>query len=142
MIDISEKEIVKRVARAKGEIKLKPETLEMIRSGEIKKGDVLTVARIAGVNAAKNTSSLIPLCHPIPIDSIDIDFELKQSSVMVWCQVKAFYKTGVEMDALVGAATALLTIWDMVKYVEKDEAGQYPHTRIINLEVAEKIKEA
>jgi cyclic pyranopterin phosphate synthase len=141
MIDISDKLAVRRVASAKGEIKLKPETIAQIRQGKIKKGDVLSVARVAGINAVKNTPSIIPLCHPIPIDFIGIDFEVGENSVVCSCQVKADYKTGVEMEALVGTATTLLAIWDMVKYLEKDERGQYPQTRIINIEVVEKTKE-
>jgi cyclic pyranopterin phosphate synthase len=141
MIDIGDKFIVRRIARAKGEIELKPETIASIKEGGVKKGDVFTVARVAGINAVKNTPSIIPLCHPIPVDFIGIDFELKENSIVCSCQVKADYKTGVEMEALVGTATALLTIWDMVKYLEKDERGQYPQTRILNIEVVEKTKE-
>jgi len=140
MIDISNKDVVRRVARAKGEIQLKPQTITLIKEGKIEKGDVLTVARVAGMNAVKNTHTLIPMCHPIPVDFVGFDFEIKDDSVICICQVKAEYKTGVEMEALVGTATALLTIWDMVKYVEKDEDGQYPHTRINDISVIEKTK--
>ena len=140
MIDVSNKALVKRTARAKGEIQLKPQTVTLIREGKIKKGDALTVAKVAGINAVKNTHTLIPMCHPIPIDFVGLDFDIKADSVVCVCQVKAEYKTGVEMEALVGTTTALLTIWDMVKYLEKDEAGQYPHTNIINIQVLEKTK--
>lgn len=140
MIDIGGKATVKRFAQARGEIQLRPRTVELIRQGKVEKGDVITVARVAGMNAVKSTSTLIPMCHPIPIDFVGFDFEPRNDSVECICQVKADYRTGVEMEALVGTATALLTIWDMVKYLEKDEAGQYPDTRITNIEVMEKTK--
>jgi len=140
MIDISNKKIVMRRAKAKGEIKLKKETIKAIKENKIKKGDALTVARVAGLNAVKNTHIIIPMCHPVPVSSVNIDFILRENSVVCSCEVKAEYKTGVEMEALTGATVALLTIWDMVKYLEKDENGQYPETRIINVEVVEKVK--
>lgn len=141
MIDISEKPTVKRKAQAKGEIKLKKETIKAIKENKIKKGDALTVARVAGLNAVKNTHIIIPMCHPVPVSSVNIDFILRENSVVCSCEVKAEYKTGVEMEALTGVSVALLTIWDMVKYLEKDEKGQYPETRIMNVEVVEKMKE-
>ena len=140
MIDISNKKIVMRRAKAKGEIKLKKETIKAIKENKIKKGDALTVARVAGLNAVKNTHIIIPMCHPVPVSSVNIDFILRENSVVCSCEVKAEYKTGVEMEALTGVSVALLTIWDMVKYLEKDENGQYPETRIMNVEVVEKVK--
>ena len=140
MIDISDKKIIMRRAKAKGEIKLKKETIKAIKEQKVKKGDVFTVARVAGLNAVKNTSMLIPMCHPVPVSAVDIDFDVRENSIICVCEVKAEYKTGVEMEALTGVTVALLTIWDMVKYVEKDEKGQYPETRIINVEVVEKVK--
>jgi cyclic pyranopterin phosphate synthase len=140
MIDISDKKIVKRTAKARGAIKLKNETIKKIKEKKIKKGDVLTVARVAGLNAVKNTSILIPMCHPVPISSVNLDFILRENSVVCSCEVKAEYKTGVEMEALTGAGVALLTIWDMVKYLEKDGNGQYPETKITNVEVVKKVK--
>lgn len=140
MIDVSEKPTVKRRAQAKGEIKLKKETIKAIKENKIKKGDALTVARVAGLNAVKNTHIIIPMCHPVPVSSVNIDFILRENSVVCSCEVKAEYKTGVEMEALTGVSVALLTIWDMVKYLEKDEKGQYPETRIMNIEVVEKVK--
>ena len=140
MIDISDKKIIMRRAKAKGEIKLKKETIKAIKENKIKKGDVLTVARVAGLNAVKNTSMLIPMCHPVPVSAVDIDFDVRENSIICVCEVKAEYKTGVEMEALTGATVALLTIWDMVKYLEKDENGQYPETKITNVEVVEKMK--
>jgi cyclic pyranopterin phosphate synthase len=140
MIDISEKELSKRKAVAKGEINLKKDTILAIQEGNIKKGDVLGTAQTAAILAVKNTPNLIPLCHPIPIDSVEVTFDIKDESITCECQVKANYKTGVEMESLAGVSAALLTIWDMVKYLEKDEHGQYPSTQIMNIEVISKMK--
>ena len=95
MIDISNKKIVMRRAKAKGEIKLKKETLKAIKEKKVKKGDVFTVARVAGLNAVKNTSMLIPMCHPVPVSAVDIDFDVRENSIICVCEVKAEYKTGV-----------------------------------------------
>lgn len=140
MIDVSDKKVVPRRAVAEGEMVLKSETIEEIRQGTVKKGDVLTVARTAGLNAVKQTSNLIPMCHPIPITFAGVDFDVREGKVICRCEVRADYKTGVEMEALMGVSTALLTVWDMVKYLEKDEKGQYPHTRITNIVVTSKEK--
>jgi cyclic pyranopterin phosphate synthase len=140
MMDISGKEPQLRKARAKGEIKLKTDTILAIKKGEIVKGDVLGTAQTAAILAVKNTPNLIPLCHPIPINSVTLDFDVKEDSISCECIVKANYKTGVEMESLAGVSVALLTIWDMVKYLEKDEEGQYPTTRIGNIEVLSKEK--
>jgi len=141
MIDISNKKVVRRIAKAMGEIELKRETIKKIKQNKIKKGDALTVAKVAGINAVKNTPLLIPMCHQIPITSVDISFDIKDSSIISICKVKAYYRTGVEMEALTGVTVTLLTVWDMVKYLEKDEKGQYPETEIKNIHVIEKIKE-
>jgi cyclic pyranopterin phosphate synthase len=140
MIDVGDKKVVPRRATAEGEIVLKRETIEEIRQGTVKKGDVLTVARTAGINAVKQTSSLIPMCHPIPLTFAGVDFDVQDEKIVCRCEVRADYKTGVEMEALVGASLALLTVWDMVKYLEKDEGGQYPLTRITNIVVTSKEK--
>ncbi len=139
MIDISNKEYSIRVAKATGRIKLKPQTVKMIKEGKIKKGDALETAKIACITAVKNTSQLIPLCHQIPLDSVNVEFELKKDSIICSCEVKACYKTGVEMEALVGVAVSLLTLWDMVKYLEKDEKGQY-QTEITDIKILKKQK--
>ena len=141
MVDISEKHDLIRRATATGEIQLKPETIAAIKNMEIKKGSVLETARIASVIAIKNTSSVIPMCHQIPITGIDVQFDLGMENVFVTVEVKSIGKTGVEMEALHGVSVALLTIWDMVKSVEKDNTGNYPSTRIKNILVLEKIKE-
>ncbi len=140
MADISGKEVVHRTAEAVGRIKLRKETIAAIRKGEVKKGDPLAVAEVACVLAAKRTPEIVPLCHPLPITSVDAEFTLGDGFVEARCRVAADYKTGVEMEALTGVTAALLTLWDMVKYLEKDEAGQYPTTAITDVRVTEKRK--
>jgi cyclic pyranopterin phosphate synthase len=140
MVDISGKDVMLRKAEAVGRIILKKETIAAIKSGNIKKGDPLAVAEIACILAVKQTPDLIPMCHNIPIGSVDADFTIGDGFVEARCQVNATYKTGVEMEALTGVSVALLTIWDMVKYMEKDEDGQYPFTKIIDIRVTEKVK--
>jgi len=141
MVDVSDKPVVKRIAEAEGKIWLQPETIEKIRRGSIEKGDVFSAANIAGILAAKKTPELIPLCHLIPLSKVDVSFDINEKFVTAKCTVVGECKTGVEMEALVGASTALLTIWDMVKSLEKDEKGQYPHTKISEIRVLKKVKE-
>ena len=140
MVDISSKGEVLRIARARGTIVLRSTTAEVIRRGEVKKGDVFETAKIAAMLAVKKTPELIPHCHHIPIESVDVKFNMHGNRIDVECEVKAHYKTGVEMEALTGVSVALLTIWDMVKYLEKDENGQYPMTQIKDIEVVKKVK--
>lgn len=140
MIDITDKADSVRVAVAAGEIELHPETIKAIKNNEIKKGDVLTSAQIAAVMAVKNTPNIIPLCHPIPLTSAEVEFDVGEDTIESRVTVKSLSKTGVEMEALTGVCVALLNIWDMVKYLEKDETGNYPHTRITNIRVLEKVK--
>jgi cyclic pyranopterin phosphate synthase len=142
MVDISEKEEVERVAVASGRIKLRASTVELIKSGDIKKGDVLGCAEIAAIVAVKKTPEIIPLCHQVPIESVKVAFTLGDEDIKATVSVKSVGKTGVEMDALHGLSVALLTIWDMVKSVEKDETGNYPHTRIDEIQVEKKVKHA
>jgi len=141
MVEVGQKEVVFRKAIAKGRIRLKPETIRLIQEGKTKKGNVIASAQIAGILAVKRTWEIIPLCHPIPLTGVDITFEFGKDYIEATCEVRAYYKTGVEMEALTGVSVALLTIWDMVKAVEKDEKGQYPFTRIEDIRVVEKIKE-
>jgi cyclic pyranopterin phosphate synthase len=142
MVDISEKPEVFREAKAIGTIRLRDETVRLIKDGKIAKGDPFYTAKIAGILAAKKTSALIPLCHPLPLTSVEVDVEiLDESRVQVTSTVKTKARTGVEMEALVAAATGLLTIWDMVKQYEKDAEGQYPATAIENIRVVKKVKE-
>jgi cyclic pyranopterin phosphate synthase len=140
MVDISGKDELLRVARAKGMITLKKDTIKAIKENKIKKGDVRSTAQTAAILAVKNTPTILPLCHPIPISSVEVSFEIGEDYVLCECEVKAEYKTGVEMESLAGVTTALLTIWDMVKYLEKDEGGQYPTTRLNQIEVVSKQK--
>jgi len=140
MVDVSKKPEVYRMASATGVIKLRPSTVKRIRGGRVEKGDPIATAKIAGILAAKNTSVLIPLCHPIPITDVEIDAKVLDGSVEIYSTVKAVAKTGVEMEALVATATALLTIWDMVKPYEKDAQGQYPFTTIQDIRVVKKVK--
>ena len=142
MVDVSDKPEVFREATATGIIKLKAKTIRLINDGKIAKGDPLHTAKIAGILAAKNTSTLIPLCHSLPLTSVEVEIKaLEESKVQVTSTVKAKAQTGVEMEALVAAAVSLLTIWDMVKQYEKDAKGQYPSTIIENIRVVKKIKE-
>jgi cyclic pyranopterin phosphate synthase len=140
MIDISEKKVVDRSAVASGKIRLKSSTIDLIKKGQIKKGDVVSTARVAGIMAAKHTPDLLPLCHQIPLEKVEVKFDLKSEEIEAICEVKASYKTGVEMEALTCATTALLTVWDMTKYLEKDSTGNYPGTRIFDLHVDMKVK--
>ena len=141
MVDVTAKPEVYREAAAEGIIKLKSKTVKLIKEGKIEKGDPLQAAKIAGVLAAKNTSSLIPLCHPLPLTDVKLAVEVvDRSTVKVEATVKTKAQTGVEMEALVAAAVALLTIWDMTKMYEKDERGQYPTTAVQDIRVTRKVK--
>ncbi|HPD02280.1 MAG TPA: cyclic pyranopterin monophosphate synthase MoaC [Eubacteriales bacterium] len=119
MVGVGEKAVTKRTATAEGRITMRPETLIKIKEGAIKKGDVLAAAKIAGIMAAKKTADLIPLCHNIPLDNCEINFEFLLSGVKVTARAEATAKTGVEMEALIAAATALVTIYDMAKAIDK-----------------------
>jgi len=141
MVDVSGKEVVQRSATATGRIVLRRETVEAVKMGRVRKGDPLAVAEVASIQAVKKTPDLIPLCHNVPIGSVDTSFTLGDSYIEARCRVTAVYRTGVEMEALTGVTVALLNIWDMVKYLEKDEDGQYPDARITDVEVTEKWKE-
>jgi cyclic pyranopterin phosphate synthase len=120
IVDISQKSQTERVAIASGTVKMQPETLNLIRSGEVKKGDALAVARVAGIMAAKKTSELIPLCHPLPLTSVKIDFEfVDEESLKITAETKTTYITGVEMEAITAVSLAALTIYDMCKAVDR-----------------------
>lgn len=134
MVDVSHKPDTERIAVARGEVHMKRETLELIREGQIKKGDVLTIAQIAGISASKRTSDLIPLCHPLPLSKIDVDLALDDSlpGVIITATAKTVGKTGVEMEALTAVSVAALTVYDMAKAVEKT-------MRIQNIRLIEKL---
>jgi cyclic pyranopterin phosphate synthase len=139
-VDISEKPVVKRKAIASGKVFLKKGTLEKIQKKDIKKGDVLAIAEVAAMNAVKQTQFLIPHCHQLLIEKISTGFTFEDDGIRMVCEVAATAKTGVEMEALVGVSMGLCTIWDMVKYLEKDEDGKYPWTRISDIKVEKKEK--
>ena len=140
MVDVSEKEIVPRRALAEGFVELSPASVDAIRSRTVRKGDVLEVARVAALWGIKHTPTVIPHCHPIPLTAAEVDLHVLDDGVRATCLVKADYRTGVEMEALTGVSAALLTVWDMVKYLEKDEGGQYPDTCIRDVRVLDKSK--
>lgn len=121
MVDISSKEITTRLAIAEGIVTMSPEAFEALRDGLLKKGDALATARIAGIMAAKQTSSLIPLCHPLPITSVSVDFSLDAaaSTIAITASVGVASRTGVEMEALTAVSVAALTIYDMCKALDK-----------------------
>lgn len=121
MVDVSNKNETERIAIATGTVKASSETIELIRSGQIGKGDVLGVARVAGIMAMKNTSNLIPMCHPVMITGSSIDFEIdsEKNEIRITATSKVVHKTGVEMEALTGVSIAALTIYDMCKAVDK-----------------------
>src|SRR5438270_13811782 len=123
MVDVSEKDDTQRVAVAKGAIEMQPSTLALIRAGGLEKGDVLAVARVAGIMAAKRTSELIPMCHPLMLTSVKLDFEFptdhESSAIGITATVKTRGKTGVEMEALTAVSVAALTIYDMAKAVDR-----------------------
>ncbi len=133
MVDVGGKPDTERVAIARGEVRMQKTTFELIRAGQIKKGDVLTVAQIAGITASKRTSELIPLCHPLPLTQVDVDLQLDESlpGVVITATAKTVGKTGVEMEALTAVSVAALTVYDMAKAAEKT-------MRIQNIRLVEK----
>ena len=135
MVDVSAKPVSRRKARASGTIRLRPETLELIKSHQVQKGDVLATARTAAIAGAKRTSELVPLCHNIPIDAIDVRFDVRTDGIDITAEARCEAKTGIEMEALTAVAVAALTIYDMCKAVDK--------TMIIgDIRLLEKTKDA
>ena len=139
-VDISEKPVVYREATETGRIKLRPSTVKLIKDGTLEKGDPLSLARLAGILAAKETARLLPLCHPLKIERTDVQARVEGSAVEVSATVSAHEKTGVEMEALTAVAVALLNVWDATKAHEKDRGGQYPTTAIQSIRVERKVK--
>jgi len=119
MVDVGDKENQLRIAKASGHITLAPETIRLIEANLLKKGDVLSVSQIAGITAAKKTSELIPLCHNIVLDKVKVEASIDKTGVGIISEVKCYGKTGVEMEALTAVSTALLTVYDMCKAVDK-----------------------
>ena len=143
MIDVSGKTTVLREATATGSIYLNKKTVSLIKNQKIVKGNPLYTAKIAAILAAKKTSEIIPLCHPLPLTNIVVEVNiLNDNIVQVKTSVKTKAQTGVEMEALTATSVGLLTIWDMVKQYEKDSMGQYPSTKIDNIIVEKKYKQA
>ncbi len=133
MVDVGGKPDTERIAIARGEVHMKKETFDLIRAGQIKKGDVLTVAQIAGITGSKRTSELIPLCHPLPLTKIDVDLALDETlpGIVITATAKTIGKTGVEMEALTAVSITALTVYDMAKAAEKT-------MRIQNIRLVEK----
>ncbi len=143
MVDVTNKAEVFREATATGTIKLKTETINLITAGTIAKGDPLYTAKIAAILAAKKTSDIVPLCHPLPLTNVEAQIEVTEKTIVkATVTVKTKAQTGVEMEALTAVSAALLTVWDMTKQYEKDATGQYPSTAIENIHVVKKFKQA
>ena len=140
VVDISKKPITQRKAVATGIIHLSHESKEAISNGNVAKGDVIEASTIAAIQAVKETPRIIPHCHPIPLEGCKVKWEWEENSLRCTVEVNAEYKTGIEMEALTGVCAGLLCALDMVKYLEKDHNGQYPETRITDIEVLEKYK--
>jgi cyclic pyranopterin phosphate synthase len=134
MVDVSAKPVQRREASACGFVKMSVKTVRLVRENGIKKGDVLAVARIAGIQGAKRTQELVPLCHQIPLSHVGIDFEILDTGIAIVCSTRTSAQTGVEMEALTGVSVAALTIYDMCKAVDKEMV-------IEGIRVTEKIKE-
>jgi len=139
-VDVSSKPISYRKATATGMIRLKPSTLATIKKGKVEKGDPLALARLTGVVAAKRTSDMLALCHPLRLDATQVKAEAVKGGIRVTATVVAKERTGVEMEALTAVSVALLNIWDVTKQYEKDADGQYPDTRIEGIRVTSKVK--
>jgi cyclic pyranopterin phosphate synthase len=134
MVDVGNKKPQRRRAVAKGTISLSAETLALIRENQMEKGDVLTVAQIAGIQAAKQTSTLIPLCHPLSLDKIDVKMDITAQGITAQSEVRCIGRTGVEMEALTAVSITLLTVYDMCKAVDKN-------MQIGEIKLLEKVKE-
>ncbi|WP_416839546.1 cyclic pyranopterin monophosphate synthase MoaC [Haloferax sp. DFSO52] len=141
MVDVGAKPDTRRRAVARGTIHLSNSTIRAIRDDQIGKGDVLATARIGAIQAVKHTWETIPMCHQIPITNVDTEFDVADDTVTLSVTVGTTGKTGCEMEALEGVTTGLNVVWDMVKAAEKDEDGQYPGTKITDVEVVTKEKE-
>jgi cyclic pyranopterin monophosphate synthase len=134
MVDVSAKPLSARTAVASGKIRLDPETVDLIKSNQMKKGDVFATARIAGIQAAKQTANLIPLCHTLPVSDVQVDIVTSANGAEVKCTARTVAQTGVEMEALIGVSVTLLTIYDMCKAVDKQ-------MRISDIRLLEKTKQ-
>ena len=140
IVDISEKTVIKRQAIATGLLKLSPNTLNAIKNRLIEKGDVVEASTIAAIQAVKETPRIIPHCHPIPLESCEVNWQLNDIGLQCSVDVIAHYKTGIEMEAITGVVAGLLCALDMVKSLEKDGNGQYSNTEICNVKIVTKQK--
>jgi cyclic pyranopterin phosphate synthase len=140
IVDISEKDVVRREALAEGTIRLRRSTMKLIEDRSLEKGDPLQIASVAAMQAIKSTPSSLVLCHPIPIEGSSVKYEKGGDSITIRVSVVSYGKTGVEMEALHAVSVALLNVWDVVKKYEKDEKGEYPDTSITNIRVLRKTK--
>jgi cyclic pyranopterin phosphate synthase len=134
MVNVGHKPVQRRRAVAKGKLVCAPATIRALRKNALPKGDVLTVAQIAGIQAAKRTAQLIPLCHPLALNHVEISFKIKNAAIEVWCTTETSSQTGVELEALTGVSVAALTLYDMCKAVDKQ-------MRIEGIRVVKKVKE-
>jgi cyclic pyranopterin phosphate synthase len=132
--------VQRREAVATGRIKLNPRTIQLIKEGKIEKGDPLQLARVGGILAAKHTPEIMPLCHQLRLEAVEVNLEIRDDHVEAVSRVVASERTGVEMEALTAVIGALLNIWDAVKQYEKDSSGQYPSTEIYGVKVVSKVK--
>jgi cyclic pyranopterin phosphate synthase len=140
MVDVGDKPDVARRAVARGTIHLSPSTVEAIEADGIEKGDVLATARVGAIQAVKHTWETIPMCHQIPVTNVDVAFDAETDRIDLEVAVETTGKTGCEMEALEGVTTGLNVVWDMCKAAEKDADGQYPETRVTDVEVVSKVK--
>lgn len=137
---VHDKPLVYRRAVARGRLVVQTSTARAVRLGRVEKGDPIVVGEVAGLAAMKRTAELIPHCHPVPLTGSRVELTCRARGIYVEAEAEAVWRTGVEMEALVGASVALLTVWDMVKYLEKDARGVYPHTSLGPVKVVTKHK--
>ena len=140
IVNITKKPVVERRAVATGMINLSPGSKQAIENRRVSKGDVIEASTIAAIQAVKDTPRIIPHCHPIPLEGCEVSWEWENLSLRCTVEVVANYKTGIEMEAITGVVGGLLCVLDMVKYLEKDENGQYQNTSITELKILEKYK--
>ena len=140
MVDVGDKPDTARRAVARGAIRLRESTVDAVRDDAVGKGDVLATARVGAVQAVKHTWETIPMCHQIPVTNVETDFDVGDDRITLTVAVETTGKTGCEMEALEGVTTGLNVVWDMVKAAEKDADGEYPETRVSEVEVVEKTK--
>ena len=140
VVDITEKSIIKRTAKATGLLKISTNARTAIINNAVKKGNVIEASTIAAIRAVKETPRIIPHCHPIPLEGCDVDWNLDEEGLRCDVSVVAHYKTGIEMEAITGVCAGLLCALDMIKSFEKDSTGQYPNTEICDVKIIEKLK--